>query len=553
LKGFTGKIAPEAVAVGVDQQKKIQIAIIMSTTQQQQSPPAEQLNMFKHMKSADEGNSKAPEMLSARDLMEKLKLMEKDLSAANDRNQLLETSLAAANNTIELLLQKDHDEPDLNAEIEAISLPSKDPLEIWDLPSKRGGPREVLLNLLHTAECVSEVDGTYEFETWLKDVESGLTRFPMIAKARISHFGRLGSSLLEIACTLLVEFIAVGPDESIPDAEMKIVRQLIRANPHALLWHMGDNMRCRTNLQWFNMGWWDRNHDIFLFVVEEFGYIFHQEECLRSRPHLQLLDAFKKHEADLSTVDTFFRSLPTFVRQMRCLRSKQYPVHEILQSIVNHDISVFEWGGLSSLIEFMITIFPESLVMKDSSGRTPLHFACALLMKAEVERENFRVIQETIEMNVATCVDVCGMLIERCPGAVRQEDRHGHTPFDLLKDAPVKVRVAEIVLSMMRIFFPLSLSETSKENTFIQKAYSLVEEEASVALNYVRLTLTSAVIEKNTKLSHPSRSINECAEIHQIYSSWAEEHGSALSIKLETLKKEAASKLHWEFPVLLLL
>ena len=454
--------------------------------------------------------------------------------------------LAKANQTIQQLQQSGPKNEDHSVGIyPKLKVPCKIPLQVEQLEPEEGGIREIFERLVDSAK--DEIRGSWEkSKAWYEEVHRAVSKFPILAQISSSSKGDyfcLLSSAYEIIDGFLnsLDYIATRNvrdklDEPL-DANTcfaKTIMLLIEINPYALLWKGTNNF---TLAACFAQCELRAGHEMFVWAVTtKFGWIMDSKECSQEDIFgILLWYCAEEGHVNYSVMLKFFIHHPRFLRTP-CGPSGMFPIHYIASSIVREN-GIDE--TIEPLIEFMATKFPESLSARDSEGNTPLHYACKSMMQAMNTND------ATGFIGFKNAVRACRILVERFPYALEYRDHQCQTPLELLDDiAYRKAGVQNVVLEMLRIFYPRRFSHDMLLVPLVRRASGVLEKEASMARTYLRVARVSMLLGKSAR--SPSRA-DDSEEVNEIYSEWSSKQLASMSTEMETTRSGNIASLRAEF------
>jgi hypothetical protein len=395
-------------------------------------------------------------------------------------------------------------------------------------------------------------------DSWFGDLEKAIRKYPILAQVSAGEEDKnneldeevrppITGCLLAIACDMVAfhyhEVCFGMRNGSTPHFDE--IKELIEANPNALFWY---NFKCGKEkvgliIDRLGDGLDMAIFDLFLYVAEkgEFEGGLRVFDCPQWHDHsCEALEYFLKWCAEgyvaCSAAETFFRSQPQLLNTLG--PNNQYAIHRVLEGFDDDDIS--------SLVDFMVTSFPASLMKQDDFGRLPLHYLCKSFNRVTENLGDHWYNRRLFQVNASNCMKVSTIFVERCSQAVRQVDVDGHPPLKYIQSGFDKPIIQDAVLLLLKAYYPSPLMVTLREVNFIKEAYDMLKnEEAPLARNCIRLKTVSKLIEKFMQSASPSSSMaKERNEINQIYSSWANNHLAAASKK----SQENVSRLKEKFP-----
>ena len=350
-------------------------------------------------------------------------------------------------------------------------------------------------------------------------VEEALKDNPILAQVASEPIEDGYSFLLSCAVDIVwdKDFIGIGHEIPFP---MPTFDRLIACNPFALGW---------SKIMYpIAFGFSIVQFDLFLSIVSKYTWVLDIPEVAAQQPIEKFLKEALLVHGDWPSVTKFYKSQPKFAK-IQNKRTGRYPLHQQMIDI----IQIPSGCSLDAIVEFMVDIFPAALLHQDKRGNTPLHYALKSLVEA---------MHQIYFGNIVKRHSIAAgkTLMKENPAALLLENNNGFTPLECLELRSYQDEsVREFALEVLRMYFPRPLSDSMEEIPFLREAYTMLQDEAALDHNCVRIKRVGAMIRNYCNApTDPSNSDNDTrAEINQIYSEWATINLAAASMKIQSLRE----------------
>ena len=419
-----------------------------------------------------------------------------------------------------------------------LKFPYKNSLHCEELESQAGGIWEIFERLVGSENDEIRRGSWETAKAWYEEVHRAVSKFPILAQ--ISALSKGNYFCLLSAAYQMMEDRFYGAlttaselDEPLDKDKIfiKTIMLLIEVNPYALLWKNANN----ESLAWeFATCDFRAGHEIFVWAVTtKFGWIMDSKESSEDDLFGSFLFICRAGLVDYDVMATFFNHHPRFLRTPSG-PSGMLPIQNIAGKIVSEYAR--EGENIEPAIEAMATGFPESLSFRDSKGNTALHYACKSIAHA-ISTDHMEDFQNAVR--------ACRILVERFPYALEYRDHQCQTPLELLDDiAYRKAGVQNVVLEMLRIFYPRRFSHDMLLVPLVRRASGVLEKEASMARTYLRVARVSMLLGKSAR--SPSRA-DDSEEVNEIYYEWSSKQLASMSAEMETTRSGNIASLRAEF------